>query len=209
MMCSDHPRPQVSDIIRKIQSSLDEAGIQAAIDDPIDDIIAAAGTHNPPSSAQELIGHVAAVIRKLFGRLPIAARRFNEVRARDEAASLISQCYGGLPGAGFESAMLEATDDRIPGLDLLYQRLGEHLKARLRQEYVSGVFSRCIDPADWDTNRAIAAFLLEKLRPDLPEGAPTLRPEQFVDCIPELFFAVQRSECSTTSLFVDRFPTTT
>ena len=39
------------------------------------------------------------------------------------------------------------------------------------------------------TNRAIAVFLLDKLRPDLPEGAPTLRPEQFADCIPELFFA--------------------
>lgn len=208
-MCSDHPRPQVSDIIRKIQSSLDEARIQAVIDDPIDEALAAVSTHEPPLSAHELIAHVASAIRNLYGRLPIAARCFDEARARDEAASLIAQCYGGLPGAGFESAMLEATDDRIPGLDLLYRRLGEHIRARLRQEYVNGVFSRCIDPADWDTNRAIAAFLLEKLRPDLPEGAPTLRPEQFVDCIPELFFAVQRSECSTTSLFMDRFPTTT
>ena len=209
MMCSDHPRPQVSDIIRKIQSSLDEARIQAVIDDPIDEALAAVSTHEPPSSAHELIAHVASAIRNLFGRLPIAARCFDEARARDEAAFLIAECYGGLPGAGFESAMLEATDDRIPGLDLLYRRLWEHLKARLRQDYVNGVFSRHLDPSDWDTNRAVAAVFLDKLRPDLPEGAPTLRPEQFVDCIPELFFAAHRAEYPTMPLFVDRFPTTT
>ena len=188
-MSSEPGKPNAAAIVSEIQTQLDESWIQTMIDDPIDEALAAVRTLDPPSSAHELIAHVAATIRGLFHRLPIAGRRFDELRARDEAASLIAQCHGGTPDAGFESAMLEVTDDRIPGLDLLYHRIGEHLKARLRQEYVNGVFSRHLDPADWDTNRAIAVFLLDKLQPDLPEGAPTLRPEQFADCIPELFFA--------------------
>jgi len=209
MTNSDHPAIRAAKIISEIQCSLADARIQEAIDDPVDEVIAAVDTRKRLSSARELIGHVAEVIRKLYVRLPMDSRCFSELRARDEAAFLLNQCYGGLPNGGFESAILEATDDRVPGLDWLYHRLGEYLKARLRQEYVNGVFSRYVDPADWDTNLAIAATLLEKLRPYLPEGAPAHRPEQFVDSIPDLFFAAQRSEYPTTSVFMDRFPTTT
>jgi hypothetical protein len=189
--------------MERIQSLLDERWLQAAIDEPIDEALASLDIGERPASARQLIRHVASTIQQVLARRSVNSRLLTEAQARDEAAFLIASCSLGEAGEGFETAMLEITDGSVPGLEVLYQRLGEYLKAHLRQTYVTWVFSRHLNPADWDMQRAIAEVLLERIRHDFPEGTPVLRPEQFVDCIPELFSAVQQAESLPTS---DRLP---
>ena len=205
MMNSEALRSQAADIIRSIQSALNESACQDMIDTCIEAALADLATRPRPATPRQLIDRFASLLQEIFARLPNVRRRLSTAQARDEAAHWITSGSGGQADGGFSAALLNARDEDSPGLEVLHLQLGEQLKGRLRQTYVNWVFARHLDPCNWEINRTIAEILLERLRPDLPPTAPTLRPEQFVDCIPELFLAIEDAERASLSALLNRF----
>jgi hypothetical protein len=204
-MNSEALRSQAADIIRRIRSALNESACQDTIDACIAAALADLATRPRPATSQQLIDRFACLLQEISARLPGLRRQLSTPQARDEAAYWIGLSSGGPSDAGFSAALLKASDDDSPGLEVLYLQLGEQLKGRLRQTYVNWVFARHLDPCDWETNRTIAEILLERLRPDLPPTALTLHPEQFVDCLPELFLAIEDAERAPLSALLNRF----
>lgn len=187
-------------IIQRIQSALEAAPSPASVDALIEAALNQLEGRSTPATSRDLIDQVAPIIQDLFDRAPHIHRRLNASQARDEAAFLVGQCLTSAPGEGFETTMLKVRDPSLPGMEVLYRRLGERLKERLQRTYVDWVFARHLDPADWETNRAVAEWLLERLRPDMPPEAPTMTPEEFVDCIPDLFFLVRDLDAMPSSV---------
>jgi hypothetical protein len=205
MMNSEALRSRAIDIIRRIQSTLNESRCQEVIDACMEVALADLAARPRPATPRQLIDRFAHLLQDIFAQLPSVRRQLTIAQARDEAAHWITSGPGGQADSGFSAALLRASDENSPGLEVLHLQLGEQLKGRLRQTYVNWVFARHLDPCDWEINQAIAEILLERLRPDLPATAPTLRPEQFVDCIPDLFLAIEDAERASLSALLNRF----
>jgi hypothetical protein len=191
---SDALQAKAAEILGRIQEALAAMPGPGEIDAAVDAAIANLADRAERYTPQQVISHVAGFLQELFARLPHVGRRLSAAQARDEAALLVGPCFAAGPGEGFENAMLKLNDPSLPGMEVLYRRLGELLKERLQRSYTEWCFARHLDPADWETHCAIADLLLYRLRAGMPAEAPALRAEEFVDCIPDLFFLVQKCD---------------
>lgn len=192
MRNSDALQARAAGLLDRIQEAIAAMPGPGEIDSAINAAIANLADRAERCTPQAVISHVADFLQELFARLPHVGRRLSKAQARDEAALLVGQCFAAGPGEGFENAMLKLNDSSLPGMEVLYRRLGELLKERLQRSYTEWCFARYLDPADWEANCAIAGLLLDRLRPLMPPETPALRPEEFVDCIPELFSLIQK-----------------
>lgn len=205
MTNSEDSRRRAADILRQIRLVIDESPWQHTIDTVIEEELDRSEGTLSPVTIRQLIDHVTQTVQQIYARLPNVRRCLGASQARDEASYLLAFCFPGAGAEGLDAAMLTAMDENTPGIEVLYRRLGEVLKERMRRAHVDWVFARHLDPIDWETNHAIAELLLGQFRATMPEGAPSLPPEAFVDCIPDLFFAVQNIESSTLSVLLNRF----
>lgn len=203
MRNSDDPQSKAAAIISRIQAATAEPPWPDAIDEAVDEAMGRIEL-TPPKTCRQLIAHVGTTIQDIAARLPGIPRDLNTQVARDEAAHLLAICLPGGDGRDLSAVMLIVKDETMAGTEMLYRRLGELLKERLRRVNVEWAFARHIDPADWETNRAVARLLLGRLQPAMPKGVGDLPPEAFVDCIPDLFSAVQAAESNHLSVLINR-----
>lgn len=197
-MSSDNPRDRAAEILQRIQASLQARPWPDIIDAVIGDVVARLATGPYPSTSSQVIQHVGETLGRILVIIPGARNQLSPERLLDEAAHLIGH------GSGFDAALPGAIDRNTAGLEAMYLSLGEILKERLRSAQVNWAFARHLDPTDWDSRRAVAELLLSRLRGDMPKDAPPLRPEMFVDCIPDLFSRVQEIENAPLSILLNR-----
>lgn len=198
-------RQKVERVIQHICSALEAAPSPAVIDELIEAAITRAAEQSAPPTPRALIDEVAPLIRDLYARVPHIQRRLSAAQSRDEAVFLIGQCFASAPGEDFDTTLLKIRDPSLPGMEVLYRRLGERLKARLQRTHLEWVFARHLDPTDWDMNRAVTEQLLARLHPDLPPEAPALRPEAYVGCMIDLFLLVRDLDTKPISTLRDPF----
>jgi hypothetical protein len=203
MMSSDTPQDTAAEILQRIHASLQARPWSDIIDGVIHDVVAGLATGSYPSTSRQVIQHVAETLDQILVRLPEARNQLSPDHLLDEAAHLVGH------GIGFDAALPSAVDRNTAGLEAVYLGLGEVLKERFRSAQVNWAFARHLDPTDWESRRAVAELLLSRLRGDMREDAPPLRPEMFVDCIPDLFFQVQEIENAPLSILLNRAFSTT
>lgn len=181
-------RQQAEAVIAWMAGRLDESFLVRQIDEPIDRAVADFTYDDSPVFLHHRFHRVLGrFVGHIYAYGSPCPRKLSEEQARDEAVALLENLYQGTLANGYDAALIEARRDPTQGLEMVFLRLAEALKARRRQQYIQAVFARCLDPADWPLRCQIAAILLQRLQPWLPAEMAEREPAQFVDEIPTLF----------------------
>jgi len=194
MASSELLQKRADRIIQQIVAMLDETHVSRLIDEPID----AAWEQfqcpaDTPRSHRHFNSLLAAFVMHIYRRGLACPRRLSQAQARDEALALLEQGYEGGPGKRYEAAMLDAS---LGGMPVVLTHLAQIIKDRQRQEYVRWVFTRQIDPIDWDLRCAVVRTLMSTWV-DLVPPPPMigcLTPEEMADEIPQLLDIAMESD---------------
>ncbi len=179
MTSSEETQQRAHQIIDELTSLLDEGRLGQQIDTPID---RATVEYECPDdtgySAEEFHNRVADFVEQLYRRALPGGRRLADWQAHDEAVALLEQCYEGVRANGYHAAVVDAADPNQPGLPAVLIRLAESIKARQREIHSRWVVTRVLGAADWRTQCAVAAILIDRVWIDMPSSPIRLSPAQ-------------------------------
>lgn len=184
MTSSDPDRDRAEHIIARLIAQTGEENLARGIDEPIDR--AAELFEYPPDqphTADRFHETITAFVHCLYENAPLFGRTLTPSQAYDEAVGLLARAYQGEFFGGYDAALTDAAYSAGSGIRLVLDRLRDLLKARLRQEYKRWIFLCQVDPADWHTRQAIAAFLFKRCLPYMPPELARCSPDQFTDKI--------------------------
>ena len=183
---------EASQIIDRITAMLDASQLQALIDEPIDRAAAAFPADlSQPCSHTRFHSLIGQFMRHLYDNNMACMRRLSEAEARAEAVSLLDQAYESPHAKGYHAALLDAADPSHAGMEIVLTSLTEIIKARMRQAYTRWALARCIDPADWPAQCAMAAVLLRRYSAIRPPQLLQSSPAQWAGRVPELLSLCQ------------------
>lgn len=157
------------------------------IDEPIDRVVTDFCRQPEPHFSRQRFHQVLTLfVAHLFARGLSCPRRLTTAQAHDEAIALLEQDYRGTRANGYLAAVLDAAQAGPGWMDLVLARLAEAIKARWRHMHARWVYARFLDPLDGELRCAIAASLLARYGPRLPDPLTTGSGSQFADEIPAL-----------------------
>jgi hypothetical protein len=196
MTSSDPVRDRADQIIARVIEQTGEERLARRIDEPIDR--AAELFEYPPDQAyapDRFHETITAFVRCLYEHAPLFGRTLTQSQAHDEAVGLLARAYQGEFSGGYDAAVTDLAYSAGSGIRFVLDRLKELIKVGLRQEYRRWVFLGYLDPADWQTRRAVAAFLFERCLRYMPPELARCSPDQFTDetlmALIEIYAAIQ------------------
>ncbi len=180
-------REGAESVIDKMASYLDEEYVITHIDEPIDRAVAGfAWDDVHPFSHQRFHEVVARFVAHLYAHGLPCPRSLSPSQAHDEAVAVLEEVYEGTHDKGYVAAIVEAVRAQPDGLEVVLSRLADCIKDKCRRMHVRWVSVRFLASSDWALRCEVAAVLLDRLRPWLPEEMRGCRDAQFADDIPAL-----------------------
>ena len=110
-----------------------------------------------------------------------------------EAVTIVEMGYQG-SGNGYYSALLDAMNPEINGLEIIVQQIKEIIITLLINKHIQWVYESHITPLEWSTRTVIAEILLDQWKIYLPSNMQETTPAQMADHIPALINIIQMSE---------------
>lgn len=180
-------KTDVKEIIFKIFNLLDENNISKEIDSlinkAIDEFVFEFSGEYSHKRFHYLISKLVQFIYKRGLKLP---KEISLTEALAEAISLLELGYRNDYSAGYDAAIVDASNPEINGLELIKSALIEIIKNIEQQKYIEWVFTASIDPATWETKCKVIEFLLTLYAPFLPKNIQISESYLFVDSYKEL-----------------------
>jgi len=180
-------KTDVKEIIFKIFDLLDENNISKEIDGlinkAIDEFIFDFSGEYSLKRFHELISKLVQFIYQRGLKLP---KILSLTEALAEAISLLELGYRNEYSAGYDAAIVDASNPEINGFELIKSSLIEIIKNVEREKYIEWVFVSYIDTSDWKIKCEIIEFLFWIYIPYLPPRTQSYDPVVFADCYKEL-----------------------
>lgn len=172
----DHSADKAIDTIMML---LDGKQMANEIDDPIDQAAQAFRWETEEGCSHRdfnrIIGRFVSHIYKTGLRLP---RHLSTEEALAEAVSLLRKDYPGDHDDGYDVALMDASDTKLEGMELILSRLAESIKEVEREKYMEWVFIDNVDQLDWNAKLRIAAVYRKRNTEFFPPDLLALNPSR-------------------------------
>ena len=163
--------------IETIMMLLDEKRVAGEIDEPIDQAARAFRLEARDGCSHcdfnRITGRFVSHIYKTGLRLP---RHLSTEEALAEAVFLLKKDYPGPHDDGYDVALMDASDTKLGGIELILSGLAESIKEVEREKYVEWVFLDSVDQLDWDARLRIAAVYRKRNKQFFPPDLLALDP---------------------------------
>jgi len=172
----DHSADKAIDTIMML---LDGKQMANEIDDPIDQAARAFRFEAKEGCSHcdfnRIIGRFVSHIYKTGLRLP---RHLSTEEALAEAVSLLGKNYSGAHEDGYDVALMDASDTKLEGIELILSRLAESIKEAEREKYMEWVFLDNVDQLDWNAKLRMATVYLKRNMQFFPPDLLALNPSR-------------------------------
>jgi hypothetical protein len=176
---------EAREVLEVVIRRLDEDGLIARIDAPVDQAVA---RHEAPVNAvtvaEPIHRRLAPFVMHLYAHASPWPRHLSPQQAADEAVVLLET--GDERPNGYDTAVLDARFTEPDGLSVVRSRLAETVKRRWRYQYTQWVLAVHLPPMEWALRSRVAGLLLDRLDPWLPAEMDDRRPDRFVDALDHL-----------------------
>ena len=178
-------------IIEQILELTDEEYLQARIDKPVENVLAAFEHDiNARITHRYFMDTVSDFVRRIYLHGPGISQTLSQSQASAEALFIIENAFGSPHVQGYDAAIIDAFDD----FESILNGMAGFIITRTREKHIRWVYSICIDPFDWPTRCLIAEILIRTWKAFLPHSILSCTPNQFADVLPQLFDAVRSTE---------------
>ena len=168
-MMSSKARHKATRIIDEVFERLDEERLNHLIDEPIERAVNSFKFEvAKPISYQSFVHITSEFVRHVYEHGLNIRQTLSDPQSRAEALAILEDGYQGSHSRGCFAAFLDISDSNIDGVEFISSQMGEIIKTKARERYISWVYSCWIDHADWVTKRMITEILIERWKPFLP-----------------------------------------
>ena len=176
MMNSDRAEA-LKKVVSVIFELLTEERISSEIDEPIELAAQSFRFKVPRRISHPVFNRViAGFVRHIYEKGIRLRRYLSEKEALGEAIFLVQHVSNLDQAADYETNLVNVTNKKLEGLELVLSELAETIKALERQKYIEWVFAYHADQLDWKTRCFIVETYFEENKAILPPQLLDLDP---------------------------------
>ena len=174
---SSKARHKATGIIDNVFELLDEERLNHLFDEPIETAVNSFKFEvAKPISYQNFIHITSEFVRHVYEHGLNIRQTLSDPQSRAEALAILDNGYQGSHSRGCFAAFLDISNSNIDGVEFISSQMGEIIKTKARERYISWVYSCWVNHADWLTKCLISEVLIERWGLFLPRqvlGCPS------------------------------------